>query len=690
MFNKLLIANRGEIACRILKTAKKLNISTVAVFSAIDRHALHVEMADEAYLLGPAPSIESYLNLDKILTIAKQTKVDAIHPGYGFLSEDPEFATACAQAGITFIGPSAQAIKTMGDKTLAKSTMLAAGVPVIPGYHADDLNLSTLTEAAEKIGLPILVKASAGGGGKGMRLVEKLEQLAEAVASARREAQASFGDSRIFLEKYLDKSRHIEVQILFDQFGQGVYLFDRDCSIQRRHQKIIEEAPAPFLNDSTRQKMAATALKAGIAIQYQGVGTIEFLVDEQQNYYFMEMNTRLQVEHPVTEMITGLDLVEWQLRVAAGEKLDLQLSNVVSHGHSLEARLYAENPQQNFMPSSGALDYYRFPPFPLSTMAPCLSPALGRANARNEGGALRAASPCDPPWRKEISIQQQPGIRVDTGFRQGDMISVYYDPLIAKLIVWAQDRPAAVEKLQQCLMQTAVAGIHTNLTLLNRIAHHPQFIAGKIVTQFIPEEQHILLSEPSSPPDIVIGLACLAVIRQQQSLAQSLQQQSDDHFSPWLVPDGWRLNGKAQNQILLWQEKNQLQILVEVCDHQFRFSWNHHVVNISSDHPYQVFIKNQHLIVFHLGEQWQFSLQNPAFSEQNISDEFQVRSPMPGTLVAVYVKPGQKVLAGEKLLVMEAMKMEHTLLAPREAIIKAVLFQPGDRINEGTEIITFE
>ncbi len=647
MFSKLLIANRGEIACRILRTAKKLNISTVAVFSDIDRHALHVEMADEAYLLGPAPSVESYLNLDKILTIAKQAKVDAIHPGYGFLSEDPEFASACQQADIIFIGPSAQAIKTMGDKTLAKSTMLAAGVPVIPGYHANDLNLSTLTKAAQEIGMPILVKASAGGGGKGMRLVEKIEQLAEAVSSAMREAQASFGDSRIFLEKYLEKSRHIEVQILFDQYGQGVYLFDRDCSIQRRHQKIIEEAPAPFLNDSTRQKMAETALKAGLAIQYQGVGTIEFLVDERQNYYFMEMNTRLQVEHPVTEMITGLDLVEWQLRVAAGEKLGLQLSNVLSQGHSLEARLYAENPQQNFMPSSGALDYYCFP-------------------------------------------TQQPGIRVDTGFRQGDIISVYYDPLIAKLIVWAQDRPAAVEKLQQCLMQTAVAGIHTNLTLLNRIAHHPQFIAGKIVTQFIPEEQHTLLSEPSPPPDIVIALACLALIKQQQSLAQSLQQQSDDHFSPWLVQDGWRLNGKAQNQILLWQGKDQWQILVELCDHQFRFSWNHHVVNINSDYPYQVFIKNQHLVVFHQGEQWQFSLQNPAFSEQNISDAFQVRSPMPGTLVAVYVKPGQKVLAGEKLLVMEAMKMEHTLLAPHEAIIKAVLYQPGDRINEGTEIITFE
>lgn len=652
MFSKLLIANRGEIACRIIKTAKKLGIKTVAVYSDIDRNAMHVELADEAYPIGPAASIESYLNSQRIISVAKQVHAQAIHPGYGFLSEDAEFAEQCQQAGLIFIGPPIQAIKIMGDKNLAKKTMLEAGVPVISGYHEEAIDLPSLKKAAKKLGLPILIKAAAGGGGKGMRLVQEYDQLEESLHGAMREAQASFGDSRVFLEKYLESARHIEVQILFDQYGHGIHLFDRDCSTQRRHQKVIEEAPAPFLKKSTREKMAITALQAGQAIHYTGVGTIEFLVDADENHYFMEMNTRLQVEHPVTEMITGLDLVEWQLRVASGEKLTLLQSSIHAKGHAIEARLYAENPEQNYIPCAGPLTHFSLPP-------------------------------------------SQSGIRIDTGFRPGDHISVYYDPLIAKIIAWAEDRASAIKKLQHALMQMTVYGIHTNLVLLNRIIRHPEFINGKLDTSFLDCAKHSLLSNSTDLPNSAIIIACLAILQHQQKENDYWRQQRQDQFSPWLNNDGWRPIGYSPSQIFLWHHHSEFKISVNSNDDYYQLSWNNTVVEIKKNQTYEysanLFLDKERLLIFFEGEQWLFYLQNPHRNPSEARQASQhILAPMPGTLVAVYVKEGQTVSPGEKLLVMEAMKMEHTLVAQTNGQVQSIFYQPGAKLKEGAELISMK
>ncbi len=662
MFKKLLIANRGEIACRIIKTAKKMQISTVAVYSKIDEAALHVQLADESICIGDAASSESYLNGDKIILAAKTTAAEAVHPGYGFLSEDAEFAQRCQQQGITFVGPTEDAIRIMGDKNLAKVTMAAAGVPVVPGYQEDAIDLAALKKAIKKIGLPVLIKASAGGGGKGMRLVENIEQLEEALQSARREAEASFGDSRVFLEKYLARARHIEVQILFDQHGKGIYLFDRDCSIQRRHQKVIEEAPASQLRSVTRQRMAETALRAGTAIHYSSAGTIEFLVDENENFYFMEMNTRLQVEHPVTEMITGLDLVEWQLRIASGENLTLEQQSMTEKGHAIEARLYAENPRNNFMPSAGILRYFQLPP--------------GRS----------------------------PSVRIDSGFQPGDAVSIYYDPLLAKLIAWGENRTIAIETLQKMLDETAVTGIHTNWSLLNRILRHPEFINGNITTNFIAQHQSQLLPKISEPPAIVVMIACFALLRWQQKELQVLQQQSADPFSPWFKHDCWRLCQPAMTMISLWQSEKYRQISVDRTPENFKFSWDHQTLEASAqwrdDNNLSLYTGGQkffavtlldenQLLVFCAGEQWEFFLKNPAGTFAHTSSEKDVAAPMPGTIVEIYVQPGQTVTAGERLLVMEAMKMEHSLVAPQAGKIQEIFYKPGDRVKEGARLLAF-
>jgi 3-methylcrotonyl-CoA carboxylase alpha subunit len=625
MIKKLLIANRGEIACRVIRTAKKMGIRTVAIYSEIDANALHVQMADESYCVGSAASADSYLNGKKIIQVAKAAQVDAIHPGYGFLSEDAEFAQLCQEAGLIFVGPSAEAIRIMGDKNLAKNTMVQAKVPVVPGYDIDAVDIQ----------FPVLVKASAGGGGKGMRVVEKASELAAAAESARREAQASFGDSRIFLEKYLATARHIEVQILFDQYGHGLYLFDRDCSVQRRHQKVIEEAPAPGLTESTRQKMADTALRAGAAIQYCGVGTIEFLVDENANFYFMEMNTRLQVEHPVTEMITGLDLVEWQLRVAGGEKLTLQQQDIKKRGHAIEARLYAENPSNHFMPSAGILRYFQLP------------------------------------------SSETPAIRVDSGFQTGDEISVYYDPLLAKLIAWGEDRQKAIRILQSMLQETAVVGIHTNWALLNRLITHPDFITGQPTTHFIADHQTQLLAKSGEMPAYVMTIAGLALLKQQQTEYQPDSQQNSDIFSPWLLADGWRQNGRATPIVSFWEPAHSRWLTIRLNEEE-----NRHAI---------VFIEDNQISVFCDGEQWSLYLLNPREAEAGgASAEGKLQAPMPGTIVEIYVKPSQTVAAGERLLVMEAMKMEHSLLAPRPGAIRSILCKTGDRVNQGAILIELD
>ena len=681
MFKKLLIANRGEIACRIIKTAKKMGVRTVAVYSEIDANALHVQMADESVCIGAAPSIASYLVSEKIIQAAKATQAEAVHPGYGFLSEDDEFALLLQQAGIIFVGPQPEAIRIMGDKNLAKETVVAAGVPVVPGYSGDPSDFAALKTAAKKIGYPVLIKAAAGGGGKGMRLVEKPEQLAAAIESAMREAQASFGDSRFFLEKYLEDARHIEVQILFDHYGKGIYLFARDCSIQRRHQKVIEEAPAPGLSESTRRQMATTALQAGAAIQYRSTGTIEFLVDKNQNFYFMEMNTRLQVEHPVTEMITGLDLVEWQLRIAAGEKLTLTEKNIESRGHAIEARLYAENPQNNFMPSAGELLYFQLP--------------------------------------EEIPHS----VRVDSGFRTGDLVSVYYDPLLAKLIAWGENRLTAIQTLQQMLGKTAVLGIHTNLTLLNRIIRHPQFIDSKITTQFIPKHQSQLLKCSEAVPDYIIALASMVLLTLQREQAEQYQSQSHDILSPWFLRDSWRLNHPAPRILTLWHAEQNWQVQVLASGTQIKFAWEgsealfslaqiSRIADLDARAKLRgiflekslladlfqseeiataatIVINENLLTLFCNGEQWLLATLNPATQTGSAQTRGGLSAPMPGTIVSVDVQPGQTVAAGDRLLVMEAMKMEHSLLAPQDGKIQTIFYKPGDRVNEGVELIAF-
>jgi 3-methylcrotonyl-CoA carboxylase alpha subunit len=661
MFQKILIANRGEIACRIIRTAQRMKIATVAVYSEIDVNALHVKLADESVCIGPAVSSESYLNYDRIIQAATATSAQAVHPGYGFLSEDAEFAERLIQAGFVFIGPSPEAIRIMGDKQLAKTTMEAAGVPVVPGFH-DGQDYAKLEKAARRIGLPVLIKASAGGGGKGMRLVENWDQLKDALTSAQREAQSSFGDNRVFLEKYLANARHIEVQILFDQFGEGVYLFDRDCSIQRRHQKVIEEAPAD-LSPAIRQQIYQTALQSGKAIGYCNAGTIEFLVDEQEHFYFMEMNTRLQVEHPITELITGLDLVEWQLRIAAGEPLALKQNQLKINGHAIEARLYAENPESNFMPSAGHLKYVRFPQEQLSA------------------------------------------VRIDTGIQTDDQVSIYYDPLLAKLISWGKDRAEAIQHLQDILNNTVVFGIHTNWLLLNRIIKDPDFLQRKITTHYLNDKLSALLTEEqSSAPGFVLVIASLAILRQRQAESQSLQDFENDSNSPWLIQDGWRLNGAAKTLVTFWEGSQIHSIRLQKNDTGWILEWNdkkfqatiHWLDSFSTkliiDHQHYsatVILEDQRLNIFTDARQWIFSLRKPNQTHAEAVNKKSLNAPMPGTLIEIYVQPGEKVTTGQRLLIIEAMKMEHALIAPRDAQIDSVFYKPGDRVQEGVELITF-
>ncbi len=460
MFTKILVANRGEIACRIIRTARRMGIATVAVYSDADRGALHVALADEARPIGPAPARDSYLNIEAIIKAARASGAQAVHPGYGFLSENPNFAEACAHAGLVFIGPPAAAMRAMGSKAAAKSLMVGAGVPVVPGYHGEDQDPIHLAEEAKRIGFPVLIKASAGGGGRGMRIVGEPDDFAAALASARREAASAFGDDQVLLEKYLDQPRHIEVQVFADKHGNVVHIFDRDCSIQRRHQKVIEEAPAPGLDQERRRAMGEAAVAAARAINYVGAGTIEFIVPRgsPRDFYFIEMNTRLQVEHAVTEAITGLDLVEWQLRVAAGQPLPLLQHDLSIDGHAIEARLYAEDPQRQFLPQTGTLHRLYLPP-------------------------------------PEIA-------RVDTGVREGEVVTPFYDPMIAKIIVHGEDREAAIGRLQRALAETAVLGVNTNLGFLARVAAHPDFAEAAIDTGFIERHQAALLSEePAVPPE---------------------------------------------------------------------------------------------------------------------------------------------------------------------------------------------
>lgn len=663
MFNSILIANRGEIACRVIRTARRMGLRCIAVYSDADAHAPHVKMADEAYHIGPAPARESYLNADKILAIAKLAKAETIHPGYGFLSENAEFAQKCEAAGIIFIGPPASAITAMGSKSNAKQLMAKANVPLIPGYHDKDQSVEAFTKAAEKIGFPVLLKAAAGGGGKGMRVVNNAQEMETALAAAKREGLSSFGDDYILLEKYLAKPRHVEIQVFSDKHNNHLYLYERDCSIQRRHQKIIEEAPAPGMTDSLRCAMGEAAVACAKAIGYVGAGTIEFLLDEDGRFYFMEMNTRLQVEHPVTEMITGLDLVEWQLRVAAGESMPLKQEQIPLNGHAIEVRVYAEDPMHDFLPSIGNIHYLQ--------------------------------QPIAESW-----------LRIDTGVETGSQISQYYDPMIAKLIVWGEDRSQAILRLIQALTHYHVCGVQTNLELLARIACNKDYQAAHLFTHFINHHHAELLSLHSQQnDDLIIAAAVWQTLHHSNQLKEFARHHQQAN-SPWFSGKTWRMNMPFE-QTIKFNVNNEI-VTIELTDigNGYQITFNDNLYHISvmqySEHQLKMTINEvQHdfTIVAHVEQITVYNqLRNItialAHEKWEVDDSNasggHLRAPMPGTVTAVLVKPEQNVKRGDALVIIEAMKMEHTINAPADGVVREIYFEVGDSVDEGTELVMVE
>ena len=665
MFSKILIANRGEIACRVIRTARRLGVRTVAVYSDADARALHVAMADEAYRIGPPPARESYLRIDAVLQAARRSSAQAIHPGYGFLSENAAFAEACAERGIVFIGPPAQAMRAMGNKSEAKTLMVAAGVPVVPGYHGTDQEAALLRREAGRIGWPVLIKAAAGGGGKGMKVAAAADEFEARLASAKREAAAAFGDDRILLERYLVRPRHVEIQVFADNGGDCVHLFERDCSIQRRHQKVIEEAPAPNLPPEVRRRMGEAAVAAARAVGYVGAGTVEFLYEPADaSFSFMEMNTRLQVEHPVTELVSGQDLVEWQLRVAAGERLPLRQEELASQGHAIEARLYAEDPDRDFLPQTGSLDYLSFP-------AP---------------GAH---------------------VRIDAGVRAGDEISIHYDPLIAKLIVWDNDRPAAVRRLRSALDETRVVGLTTNSAFLSAIAAHRAFVAAEPDTGFIERHLADLLPAPAPAPEQALALAALGVLLQRAARAHAETAASADPFSPWGRTDGWRLNDEAYDSLsfhgaggertieLVYRPDGYLLTLPGSGPLMARGEFGADATldaDLDGVRLSVVWVRRgNEITVFHRGVGHRLRLVD-LLADASTKDApcGRLVAPMPGKVIAVLTAAGARVPRGHPLIVLEAMKMEHTLKAPEDGIVRQVRYAVGDLIDEGVELIEFE
>ena len=630
MITTLLVANRGEIACRIMRTARAMGLTTVAVHSSIDRHARHVAQADLAVDLGGSRASDSYLQIERIIQAARSSGAQAIHPGYGFLSENPAFARAVADAGLLLVGPPAEAIEAMGSKSAAKALMEQAGVPLVPGYHGAEQTLQSFVSAAAAIGYPVLLKASAGGGGKGMKVVQREAELAEALQSAQREALAAFSDDRILLEKYLLKPRHVEIQIFADRHGNCVHLHERDCSIQRRHQKVIEEAPAPGLSPSTRKAMGQAAVRAAQAIGYVGAGTVEFLLDERGEFFFMEMNTRLQVEHPVTEAITGLDLVEWQLRVARGEALPLQQAQIPLLGHAIELRLYAEDPDNDFLPASGRLAVYR-------------EPTPG------------------------------PGQRIDSGVREGDEISPYYDPLLGKLIAWGDTREQARQRVLDLLRQTLVGGLRSNRGFLRRILEHPAFVAAELDTDFIPRHQAGLLPRPGPLPEAFWQQAARSFIA-----TSPPAQRNDDPVSPWAEPNGLRLGLPATIRL------------------QLACAGQQHSLYLDPAQPATAGAGRAIRQGDTLYLEWQDELlpvtgYDPiAAAQQHTQPQGGLTAPMNGSIARVLVTAGQQVEAGAPLMVLEAMKMEHSIKASQPGVIRQVLYAEGDLVSEGSLLLEME
>ena len=623
----LLIANRGEIACRVMRTAKSLGLTTVAVHSAIDQSARHVREADIAIDLGGAKPADSYLLMDKVIEAARASGAEAIHPGYGFLSENATFARKLEAAGLLFLGPPASAIDAMGSKSAAKALMEEAGVPLVPGYHGEDQDLETFRQAAQQIGYPVLLKATAGGGGKGMKIVEREADLADALASAQREAQSAFGDSRMLVEKYVLQPRHVEIQVFADRHGNCLYLFERDCSIQRRHQKVVEEAPAPGLSAELRRAMGEAAVRAAQAIGYVGAGTVEFLLDARGEFFFMEMNTRLQVEHPVTEAITGLDLVAWQIRVARGEPLPIRQEQVPLDGHAIEVRLYAEDPEGGFLPASGHLDLYREP----------------------AGG---------------------PGRRIDSGVEQGDEVSPFYDPMLAKLIAWGENREEARQRLLAMLGETLVGGFKTNLAFLQRIVAHPAFAAAELDTGFIERHQAQLLPPAQELSDAFWQQAGAALLA-----TDSDRQRADDPHSPWAARNSWRCGLPAGTSMTLSCGEVTRRVQVE-----------------SATAAPKTSLRQGDTLYLRWGVEWLAVRRYDPLAAAAVGAALQggLTAPMNGSIVRVLVAPGQSVEAGAALVVLEAMKMEHSIRAPQAGVIKAIYCAEGELIGEGTVLVELE
>jgi len=663
MFDKLLIANRGEIACRIIRTAHRLSIGTVAVYSDADANALHVRMADEAVHIGPAPARSSYLQADRILEAALHSGAQAIHPGYGFLSENATFCRRCADAGLVFVGPTPDAIESMGSKAAAKRIMEAAGVPTLPGYHGEAQEPELLLEQAGKIGFPVLLKAVAGGGGKGMRRVDEAASFHESLAAAQREATSSFGDARMLVEKFLTRPRHVEIQVFCDNHGGGVYLAERDCSLQRRHQKVIEEAPAPGLPADLRRAMGEAGLRAAQAIDYRGAGTVEFLLDSSGDFYFMEMNTRLQVEHPVTEMITGLDLVEWQLRIAAGEPLPVAQADVSLRGHAFEARIYAEEPANDFLPTTGTLAYLEFP-------------------AESEH------------------------LRIDTGVQLGDEVSVHYDPMIAKLISWDRDRGSALRRLARALSQFRVSGLSTNIDFLYNITTHPGFASADLSTRFIEEHTDALLRPPGTAPLDAIAIASLFLLLDRQRNAANAAADHPDRHSPWHTASGWRMNEPHLQNLSLEYAGETLKVSAQQLQADtFCLNWDAHdltVRGVLQGERLEADINGFRQTVSVAAHDGQYSVygKDGAFTFAQSGPDLgnaaaegtggNPRAPMNGVIVKLLVNAGEPVAANAPLLVMEAMKMEHTIRAPTAGQVTAFYVQAGELVDGNAELLAFE
>jgi len=637
MITTLLVANRGEIACRVMRTAKAMGLTTVAVHSAIDRDARHAREADIRVNLGGAKPADSYLLIDKLIDAAKASGAQAIHPGYGFLSENAGFARAIEDAGLIFLGPPASAIDAMGSKSAAKALMEKAGVPLVPGYHGEAQDVETFRVAAEKIGYPVLLKATAGGGGKGMKVVEREADLAEALQSAQREAQSSFGDSRMLVEKYVLKPRHVEIQVFADQHGNCLYLNERDCSIQRRHQKVVEEAPAPGLSPELRRAMGEAAVKAAQAIGYVGAGTVEFLLDARGEFFFMEMNTRLQVEHPVTEAITGLDLVAWQIRVARGEPLPITQDQVPLNGHAIEVRLYAEDPDNDFLPATGTLDLYR-------------ESAAG------------------------------PGRRVDSGVAEGDQVSPFYDPMLGKLIAWGENREEARLRLLAMLDETCVGGVRTNLAFLRRVVGHPAFAAAELDTGFIPRLEPDLMRTPGELPDDFWQQAGELFVQ-----TEPAKIREDDLHSPWAKRDGLRFGRPARVGVHLQCNGESRLVRIDAAANT-----GERAPSNVSPQP-KVIRKDQTLYLEWNGELQAVTAFDPiADVEASHQHHGGLTAPMNGSIVRVLVEAGQSVEAGATLVVLEAMKMEHSIRAAEAGVVKAVYCAEGEMISEGTTLVELE